>query len=662
MEEEKTIGSSRVELNENNIENATEETRNVKEKIEDPKVGMMFNSIDDIMKYYTRYGKEKGFAVAKRSSKKGDDGEVRYVTIACNRAGKPRNRSSNPLKLQSESKTDCKAQLRAVLCPDGKWILNAMVLDHNHGLSPSRTRYYKCNRLLEPHAKKRFASNDKADIRVKKNLKSIVVEAGGHGNLSFIEKDCRNKLSCLHLGEGDVAAMQDFFLKMQVDNSDFFYTMDFNENGRLRNVFWADARSRATFKEFGDVVMFDTTYLVNKYDIPFAHFVGVNHHGQSTLLGCGLISNEDTETFTWLFQTWLKCMFGCPPCAIVTDHDKAMKKAIEIVFPKARHRWCLSHIMEKLSKKLRGYKEYESIKICMQNAVYDSLTKEEFEESWGKFVEKYKLESNEWLLGLYDERHRWVPAFVKDMFWAGMSTTKQGESMHAFFDGYINLKTTLKQFLDQYEPAIAQKVVNENNEDFNSFNLCIPCITHYEMEKQCQSAYTIAKFKEFQRELIGNICCNLFSCKKGTVFSEYELREDVSLGESHRPAIFRVYVNEDTNEVNCNCQLFEFRGILCRHQIMVFIHREVYRIPDKYILKRWSKTVIRSHNKVRISYDNWFVKPEAQRYDKMCKAFYEVANLAADSEDRCEKVMAQIQELKREFENEEGVCGRNKPI
>nr|POE86249.1 isoform 2 of protein far1-related sequence 2 [Quercus suber] len=235
----------------------------------------MFNSIDDIMKYYTRYGKEKGFAVAKRSSKKGDDGEVRYVTIACNRAGKPRNRSSNPLKLQSESKTDCKAQLRAVLCPDGKWILNAM---------------------------------------------------------------------------------------------------------------------------------------------------------------------------------------------------------------------------------------------------------------------------------------------------------------------------------------------------------------------------------------------------KGTVFSEYELHEDVSLGESHQPAIFSVFVNEDTNDVNCNCRLFEFRGILCRHQIMVFIHREVYRIPDKYILKRWSKTGIRSQNKVQISYDNWFVKPEAQRYDKMCKAFYEVANLAADSEDRCDKVMAQIQELKREFENEEGVCGRNKPI
>ncbi|KAL7199222.1 hypothetical protein ACSBR2_021496 [Camellia fascicularis] len=100
--------------------------------------------------------------------------------------------------------------------------------------------------------------------------------------------------------------------------------MDLDGNGRLQNVFWADARSKAACKEFGDVVTFDTTYLANKYDMPFAPFVGVNHHGQSTLLGCGLISHKDTETFTWLFQSWLACMSGCPPNAIITDQDKAM--------------------------------------------------------------------------------------------------------------------------------------------------------------------------------------------------------------------------------------------------------------------------------------------------------------------------------------------------
>ena len=34
--------------------------------------------------------------------------------------------------------------------------------------------------------------NDKAGIRMNKNINSLVVEAGGHENLSFVEKDVRN--------------------------------------------------------------------------------------------------------------------------------------------------------------------------------------------------------------------------------------------------------------------------------------------------------------------------------------------------------------------------------------------------------------------------------------------------------------------------------------
>ena len=99
--------------------------------------------------------------------------------------------------------------------------------------------------------------------------------------MPFTEKDCRNFLDQvrrLRLGEGDANAINKYFLKMQADNSNFFYIMDLDEAGQLKNLFWADARSRVAYEEFGDVITFDTTYLTNKYDMPFAPFVGVNHH------------------------------------------------------------------------------------------------------------------------------------------------------------------------------------------------------------------------------------------------------------------------------------------------------------------------------------------------------------------------------------------------
>jgi hypothetical protein len=117
-------------------------------------------------------------------------------------------------------------------------------------------------------------------------------------------------------------------------NDRFYYVIDMDDDSRLQNVFWADARSRASYEYFGDVITFDTTYLINRYDMPFAPFVGVNHHGQSILFGAGLLLNEDTYTFVWLFETWLKCMNYKAPNPIITDRDKVMKNAIGIVFPK----------------------------------------------------------------------------------------------------------------------------------------------------------------------------------------------------------------------------------------------------------------------------------------------------------------------------------------
>ena len=58
--------------------------------------------------------------------------------------------------------------------------------------------------------------------------------------------------------------------------------------------------------------------------MPFTIFVGVNHHGQTILFGCGLLSKENTETYNWLFKTWLECMSGKALKAIVIDQCMAI--------------------------------------------------------------------------------------------------------------------------------------------------------------------------------------------------------------------------------------------------------------------------------------------------------------------------------------------------
>ena len=342
-------------------------------------------------------------------------------------------------------------------------------------------------------------------------------------------------------------------------------------------------------------------------------------------------------------------MSGRAPKAIITDQDKAMQIAIAEVFPEARHRWCLWHIMKKLPEKLKGYEEYDSIKFFLKNAVYNSLSRDEFEESWNNMIERFELQDNEWLTGLYSERCRWVPIYVKDIFWAGMSTTQCNESMNSFFDGYVNSKTTLKQFVEQYDNALASKVEKENQEEFNSYNSMYPCITDYEMEKQIQSLYTNSKFKEFQQELKGKLYCEVFPIQNDS--SKYEVVEDCRFGEKRRHVSYKVNFKEVDGEVICNCKLYEFRGILCRHAISVLIHKRVYEIPSKYIMSRWRKDIKRCHTRVKISYNTMAVNIETQRFEKMCEAFYKVAEMAMDSDSKCEKVVERTGKLKNFFDD-----------
>ncbi|XP_041016151.1 protein FAR1-RELATED SEQUENCE 5-like [Juglans microcarpa x Juglans regia] len=305
--------------------------------------------------------------------------------------------------------------------------------------------------------------------------------------------------------------------------------MDLDDDGRLKNIFWADPRSRVGYQYFTDVVTFDTTYLTNRYGMPFAPFVGVNHHGQSILLGASLISSEDTKTLLWLFQTWLQCMDGIAPQAIITDQDRAIKNAIAIVFPESRHRFCLRHILKKVPEKLGYYGSYKiGMKTALMKCVYDTQTPEEFEKYWNQLISMYNLHENVWLQSLYTECEHW---------------------------------TNLKEFVDQYDNALKRKFENENYANFQSFNVTIPCISRFLIEKRYQDLYTNAKFRKVQHQLTGIIDLDPVLLKVDATIKTYLVDDEVRLEDFTKLVTHSVDFSEDDVVAKCSYSLFEMRGM-----------------------------------------------------------------------------------------------------
>ncbi|XP_058006730.1 protein FAR-RED IMPAIRED RESPONSE 1-like [Hevea brasiliensis] len=384
---------------------------------EGPLTGMLFPCISTMFNFYKEHARLKGFSVFKRSA----------VNIS------------------------------------------KVISSHNHELEPSMSRLMVAHRSLNMDMKRRLEANDIAGIRPTKSIRLLEVQAGGPENLSCLSKDCRNFIERkrrLRLGDGDAEAIRKLFVRMQRNDPEFFYLFDLDDDSRLSNVLWVHPRSQAAYEEFNDVVSFDTTYLVNRYKLPFATIIGVNHHGQSILLGCALISHEDVNTFKWLFMTWLEAMEDVHPNSILTDQCESMRKAIREVMPNTRHRFCLWHILCKVPEKFKGVTDYDSACLEFKAVIYDSLTIEMFERNWNEFVVKHGLERNEWLSKLYVDREYWVPIYLNHTFWAGMVSTQRSESMHAYFDRYVNSMSTLKQFVEQYEIAMCDKNEKEFYADF----------------------------------------------------------------------------------------------------------------------------------------------------------------------------------------------------
>lgn len=621
-------------------------------EIMEPKKGMIFGSENDAIVFYKRYARKKGFAITRRSSRTADE-KLRYFTLACSRQGKAQYSSKNTWKPHPSIRMQCPAKINLALYgPDDKFRLSSLTLEHNHDLSPSETTQTSvliCNKKPDLSAKRRRVSNGRAENRANKKSNSPRVQAGGYENHQVGQKEPTDNLQeerRLKLGAGDAHALYHFFFRMQSKNPNFFYVMDFDEDSRLRNVFWADARSRAAYEYFSDVMTFDSTYLTNKYGIPFASFVGVNHHGESILLGCGILSDENTETFVWFFKSWLACMSNKPPKAVITDQCKAIQDAIEEVFPQTCHRWCLWHIMKKIPEKLSGFSGFENIQINLTNVVYDSLAQSDFEKDWIEIIGKFGLQDSEWLNGLYCNRQKWVPVYVKDTFWAGMSCTHKSESINAFFDGYVNSCTTPNQFLEQYGNAIRDMVEKENNADCKSFQEVVPCITHYDIEKQFQTAYTNEKFAEFQEQLKGKIYCYPTVLKQEGSIYIFKVLQDVKIREQQISLDFTVWFNGDGCDVKCICRHFEFQGILCSHIISVLALMKIKEVPSKYVLQRWRKDLERRHSSITCFYDDMVNSPVARRFDLLCKSFYEVAEKAAASDELYDLVMDGLRELK----------------
>ncbi|XP_074267328.1 protein FAR1-RELATED SEQUENCE 6-like [Silene latifolia] len=255
------------------------------------------------------------------------------------------------------------------------------------------------------------------------------------------------------------------------------------------------------------------------------------------------------------------------------------------------------------AKNLGSNPRYNEIKADLKDVVYESKDIHDFEDAWELFVVKYGLREHSWVKEVYAKREAWVPLYWKNIFCAGMSSTQRSEQTNRFFKIYFNPQTTLFTFLANYENALRAKVEEEEKLNFACTNKPCRYDKNVIVEEVFQRAYSNSIFAKVKKEVYGLIHTNAEIKMNIGTFSLFVVTEEVKHPFwKARDKMYDVSIDTASGEFTCTCQRFEFKGILCRHIIRALLLKKVQLIPDKYILSRFRKDLVRGYEHIQVGY------------------------------------------------------------
>ncbi|KAJ9546298.1 hypothetical protein OSB04_018841 [Centaurea solstitialis] len=539
----------------------------------------------------------------------------RNVT-SCEGFRKKDKRYDNVRNHRAQTRFGCLARMKIKLHECGKYLVVDFVAEHTHvTASADMSHLHRSHRKITDAQASEIALVESSGIAPKAGMELMIKRAGGHANLGFTLDDCRNYLRTkrtIQMCVGDTGGVLEYLQQKKSKDPNFFYALQTDKDDLITNIFWADAQMKESYYNFGDVVCFDTTYRKNHDCRPFAMFVGVNHHKQTTIFGAALLYDETAETFIWLFGHL--CSSNVRQKTKNNSNRSKCSNGKSNKIPMARN---LSSVM---------FREFAT---DFGNCIYEYDEECEFIEAWENMLRKYNLESNDWLAQQFKLKEKWALVYGRETFCANMTTTQRSESMNSHLKKYVSYQHSMLRFLEHFERLIVDRLYEELKADFRVRQRNLAPSLPIEILNHAATLYTPPVLRMFEVEFSKAYNCNIQLCtESGATMEEYILTPN---GKRFH---HKVKYELSGNIVICSCKMFEFAGILCSHILKVFSFRNVVRIPSQYILTSWTK-----HAKMGVTATTSEIKhgddPKAclaVRYQDLSRSYTHIVTRASETE------------------------------
>ncbi|XP_019190297.1 PREDICTED: protein FAR1-RELATED SEQUENCE 5-like [Ipomoea nil] len=520
-------------------------------------VGLVVSNVDEAFELYNSYAYRLGFSVRKGHQRyKGSTNTIQMKNFCCSKAG---YKANNGVKAYSkiDTRTGCGAFVQFDVGDDGLWTVTKHEKMHNHELCVfNKSHLLRSHRSVGDNQLLYLQGLKDSGVALADGIRFLKHQSGGSPLVGFTNRDAYNSMATdtvKRLDGTDSNSLIEIFRRRQSTETDFFFDFELDLGARLC---W------------------------------------MNHHCMNVMFGCGFLMNEMIESFVWLFKAFLRSMGGKCPQTIMTDQCAVMTAAISKVFPTSRHRICIWHIGENSKKHIKTLRNNKDFLDTFNYVLKYTKTEAEFQFYWTRLVTDYKCHKNTWLEKSYDCREKWCLAFNKDYFSGGILSSQRSETTNHSISRRLSKTAGLCDFYSSFVSVISEWRSKENCEDFRcAQGVPVMMMEHVKLLSHAREVYTIEIYFLFEEQFMkGNVCHQEMVLNDGRQQKYHVWRPDIDIIRHE------VSFNPANLDISCSCKLICELGILCCHCLRIFHVHCVSSIPDKYILKRWTKKVIDGRN------------------------------------------------------------------
>ncbi|XP_073130776.1 protein FAR1-RELATED SEQUENCE 5-like [Henckelia pumila] len=546
-----------------------------------PKIGMIFNSLDEAWKFWIEYGGKIEFGVRKHYFNKNKNTGVitsaKYV-FCKESVRKEDKRDSSTRNPRLETRTNCKVRL-GVTFVDNKYKVNEFIEEHNHLLHLQETVHMLASqRKVTEVQSYEIDLAEEVGLKHKSSFQLMSRHAGGINGLGYTMLDAKNYIRSKrqkNMVYGEVGCLMRYFQQQLSKNPSFYHANQMDVEEQITNVFWVDAR-----------MIIDYEYFQQQLSSQVSTF---NHHRGSVIFGAALLYDETASSFEWLFKTFLEAHKQKKPLTIFTDQDQAMEKALQEVMPEIFHGLCTWHLMQNGIKHLENLmKDRSHFLTDFKRCMYGIDDETQFEEARSILLAQYNVHENTWLQSTYNIKEKWAACYMK-------------------------------KFLDE-------KRYNELRCEFETRQkLPRLKLESSPMLRQLSEIYTPTIFNLFQMEFV------LFAAAYIKFKNETQPLFEYVVGLIDKEGEWRVTFNPSTKMISCICRKFEMTGLLCCHAVKVYDVLDVKKLPEDYILNRWTRKSRSGvvHDYMGNEVDEDPKRQSSERYRKLCMMLIRLATEAS---------------------------------